>query len=156
VQLTPEIVFAVYDKGDLIGEHTSKEWEKLLSIPRQAIRDYAREGRTYGKRYNFKMVGTVASEQLESDQKDTGITMRELAEFKRSVKVGDKFAYKSYRKDFVRGVQIELERMIVVKKFFHLVQVASVADPRKTATMTYAELYKQKKNRAKKKLTVGR
>ncbi len=156
MQLTPEIVFAVYDKDNLLGEHTSKEWEKLLSIPRQAIRDYAREGRTYGKRYKFKIVGTVTTEKSESDQKDLGITMRELAEFKWSVKVGDKFTYKSYRKDFVRGVRIELEKMIVVRKFFHLVQVASVKDPRKTATMTYAELYKQKKNRTKKNLTAGR
>jgi hypothetical protein len=155
VQLTPEIVFAVYDKDNLIGEHTSKEWEKLLSIPRQAIRDYAREGRTYGKRYKFKIVGTITSEKPESDQKDVGITMRELAEFKRSVKVGDKFTYKSYRKDFVPGVRIELEKMIVVKKFPHLVQVASVKDPKRIATMTYAELYKQKKCK-KKKLTAGR
>mgnify|MGYP000080505345 CR=1 FL=1 len=154
--MTPEIVFAIYDKGNLLGEHTSKEWEKLLSIPRQAVRDYAREGRTYGKRYKFKIVGTITSEKPESDQRDPGITMRELAEFKQSVKVGDKFTYKSYRKDFVRGVQIELEKMIVVRKFLHLVQVASVKDPRKTATMTYAELYKQKKNRVKKKLTAGR
>lgn len=108
-------------------------------------KDYAREGRTYGKRYKFKIVGTITSEKPESDQKDPGITMRELAEFKQSVKVGDKFTYKSYRKDFVRGVRIELEKMIVVRKFHHLVQVASVADPRKTATMSYAELYKQKK-----------
>lgn len=154
--MTPEIIFKVYDKGDLIGEHTSKEWEKLLSIPRQAIRDYAREGRTYGKRYKFKIVGTITSEKPEPDQKDPGITMRELEEFKRSVKVGDKFTYKSYRKDFVQGVRIEFEKMIVVRKFLHLVQVASVADPSKTATMTYAELYKQKKNRTKKKLTTGR
>ena len=154
--MTPEIVFAVYDKGDLIGEHTSKEWEKLLSIPRQAIRDYAREGRTYGKRYKFKIVGTITPEKPELEQKDTGITMRELADFKWSVKVGDKFTYKSYRKDFVRGVRIELEKMIVVRKFPHLVQVANVADPRKTATMSYAELYKQKKNRKKKKLIAGR
>lgn len=154
--MTPEIIYAVYDKGKPLGEHTSKEWEDQLSIPRQAIRDYAREGRTYGKRYKFKIVGTVTSEKPESEQNDTGITMCELTEFKRSVKVGDKFTYKSYRKDFVRGVQIELEKMIVVRKFFYLVQVASVADPSKTATMTYAELYKQKKSRAKKKLIAGR
>lgn len=159
--MTPEIIYAAYDKGNLIGEHTTKEWEKLLSITRQAIRDYAREGRTYGKQYKFKIVGTVTSEKPGSEkpgseQNDTGITMCELAEFKRSVKVGDKFTYKSYRKDFVHGVQIELEKMIVVRKFFHLVQVTSLADPRKTATITYAELYKQKKNRAKKKLTAGR
>ena len=154
--MTPEIVFAVYDKDNLIGEHTSKEWEKLLSIPRQAIRDYAREGRIYGKRYKFKIVGTITTEKPESEQKDPGITMRELAEFKRSVKVGDKFTYKSYRKDFVRGVRIDLEKMIVVRKFPHLVQVASIVDPRKTATITYVELYKQKKNRTKKKLTAGR
>lgn len=154
--MTPEIVFAVYDKGDLIGEHTSKEWEKLLSIPRQAIRDYAREGRTYGKRYEFKMVGTVASDGVETEPEEPGITMRDLAEFKRSVKVGDKFTYKSYRKDFVLGVRIELEKMIVVRKFPHLVQVASVKDPKRIATMSYTELYKQKKNRAKKKLTTGR
>ena len=150
-------LYAVYDKGRLLGEHTTKEWENLLSIPRQAIRDYAREGRTYGKRYAFEMVGMIASEQSQPDQKDTGITMLELAEFKRSVKVGDKFAYRSYRKDFVRGVRIELEKMVVVRKFPHLVQVESLAEPKRTATMTYADLYKQKRNRARKKaLTAGR
>lgn len=149
-------LYAVYDKGKLLGEHTTKEWESLLSIPRQAIRDYAREGRTYGKRYEFKMVGTITSEGAEPEPEDPGITMRELAEFKRSLKVGDKFAYKSYRKDFVRGVRIELEKMIVVRKFPHLVQVESLKEPKRTATMSYAELYKQKKNRAKKKLTAGR
>jgi len=149
-------LYAVYDKGKLMGEHTSKEWEDLLSIPRQAIRDYAREGRTYGKRYKFKMMGTIASEELEPDPKVQDITMRDLEEFKWSVKVGDKFTYVSYRKDFVRGVKIESEKMIVVRKFPHIVQVASLTDPKRTATMNYAELYKQKKNRAKKKLTAGR
>lgn len=149
-------LYAVYDKGKMLGEHTTKEWEDLLSIPRQAIRDYAREGRTYGKRYAFEMVGTVASDGAETEPEDPGITMRELEEFKRSVKVGDKFAYKSYRKDFVRGVRIELEKMIVVRKFPHIVQVASVKNPKRTATMSYEELYKQKKNRVKKKLTAGR
>lgn len=149
-------LYAVYDKGKLLGEHTTKEWEKLLSIPRQAIRDYAREGRTYGKRYKFEMMGTIASENTEPDQEEPGITTHELAEFKRSVKTGDKFAYKSYRKDFVRGVRIESERMIVVKKFPHLVQVESLTEPKRTTTMTYAELYKQKKNISKKKLTTGR
>lgn len=149
-------LYAVYDKGKPLGEHTTKEWEDLLSIPRQAIRDYAREGRTYGKRYEFKMVGTVASDGVETEPEEPGITMRDLAEFKRSVKVGDKFTYKSYRKDFVLGVRIELEKMIVVRKFPHLVQVASVKDPKRIVTMSYTELYKQKKNRAKKKLTTGR
>lgn len=149
-------LYAVYDKGNLIGEHTTKEWEDLLSIPRQAIRDYAREGRTYGKRYTFEMAKKIVSEQPEPDEKNSGITMRDLVEFKRSVKVGDKFTYKSYRKDFVRGVRIEAEKMIVVRKFPHIVQVASVKDPKRTATMSYEELYKQKKNRVKKKLTSGR
>lgn len=144
-------LYAVYDKGKLLGEHTTKEWEKRLSIPRQAIRDYAREGRTYGKRYKFEMMGTIASENTEPDQEEPGITTHELAEFKRSVKVGDKFACKSYRKDFVRGVRIESERMIVVKKFPHLVQVESLTEPKRTTTMTYMELYKQKKNRSEKK-----
>ncbi|MDW2799880.1 hypothetical protein RZO55_20115 [Clostridium boliviensis] len=146
-------LYAVYDKGKPLGEHTTKEWENLLSIPRQAIRDYAREGRIYGKRYEFKMMGTIASEKSEPDQEDTGITTRELAEFKQSVKVGDKFAYKSYRKDFVRGVRVESEKMIVVRKFPHLVQVESLTEPKRTATMSYAELYKQKKRRKKKKTT---
>ena len=154
--MTSKTLYAVYDNGKPLGKHTTKEWEDLLYIPRQVIRDYAREGRTYGKRYKFKMVGTIASDGAEPEPEDPGVTMRELAEFKRSVKVGDKFTCKSYRKDFGRGVRIELEKMIVVRKFFHLVQVADLADPRKTATMTYAELYKQKKNRAKKKLTAGR
>lgn len=149
-------LYAVYDKGKLLGEHTTKEWENLLSIPRQAIRDYAREGRTYGKRYKFKMVGTVASEQSEPDQEDPGITVRELAEFKRSVKVGDKFTYVSYRKDFVRGVRVESEKMIVVRKCPHIVQLESLKEPKRTSTITYTELYKQKKNRSKKKVTAGR
>ncbi|MGC6173231.1 hypothetical protein [Lacrimispora sp. 38-1] len=154
--MTPKILYAVYDKGKPLGEHTTKEWEDLLSIPRQAIRDYAREGRTYGKRYKFKMVGTVASDGVEIEPEEPGITMRELAEFKLSVKAGDKFTYKSYRKDFVRGVRIDLEKMIVVRKFPHLVQVESLTEPKRTATMSYAELYKQKKNRSKKKSTAGR
>lgn len=149
--MTPEIIYAAYDKGNLIGEHTTKEWEKLLSIPRQAIRDYAREGRTYGKRYKFKIVETVSSDGVEPEPEDPGITVHELEEFKRSVKVGDKFIYKSYRKDFVRGVQIELEKMIVVRKFPHLVQVASVKDPNRVATMSYEELYKQKKRKKRLK-----
>ena len=154
--MTPEIIYAGYDKGNPIGEHTSREWGNLLSIPRQAIRDYAREGRTYRKRYEFEIVGTILSEKPETDQMDTGFTVQELTQFKRSVKAGDKFTYKSYRKDFVRGVLIELEKMIVVRKFPHIVQVASVKDPKRTATMSYEELYKQKKNRAKKKKTAGR
>ena len=154
--MTPEIVYVAYDGGKLLGEHTTKEWEDLLSIPRQAIRDYAREGRTYGKRYAFKIVEMISPEDSEPDQKDAGITIYDLAEFKRSVKVGDKFTYKSYRKDFVRGVRIESEKMRVVRKFSHLVQVESIKDPNWTATMNYEELYEQKKNRARKKLTTGR
>jgi hypothetical protein len=144
-----EIIYAVYDNRKLLGEHISKEWEDLLSVPRQAVRDNAREGRTYGKRYAFKIAGKGVTK--ETDQKDLGITMRELVEFKRSVKVGDKFVYVSYRKDFVRGVQIESEKMIVVRKFHHIVQVTSLKNPNRTATMTYAELYMQKKHKKKKK-----
>lgn len=152
--MTPEIIYAAYDKGNLIGEHTTKEWESILSIPRQAIRDYAREGRTYGKRYKFKIARTVSSEGKEPEPEDPCITVREIEEFKQTVKVGDKFAYKSYRKDFVRGVRIELEKMIVVRKFPHLVRGASVKDPNRVATMSYEELYKQKKR--KKRLKTGR
>ena len=148
-------LYTVYDKGKPLGEHTTKEWEDLLSIPRQAIRDYAREGRTYGKRYAFEMVGTVASDGEETEPENPGITMRDLAEFKRSVKVGDKFTYKSYRRDFVWGVRIETEKMIVVRKFPHLVQVESVKDPKRIATMSYVELFKQKKRRKKKKTARG-
>ncbi|WP_124067399.1 hypothetical protein [Clostridium sp. E02] len=148
-----EIIYAVYDNGKLLGEHTSKEWEDLLSVPRQAVRDYAREGRTYGKRYKFKIAGKSVNK--ETDQKDLGITIRELQEFKKYVKVGDKFTYVSYRKDFVRGVQVESEKMKVVRKFKHIVQVTSLKDPNRTETMNYADLYMQKKRR-KKKLTTGR
>ena len=61
----------------------------------------------------------------------------------------------SYRKDFIQGIQVESEKMIVVGKFNHIVQVTSLKDPKRTATMTYAELYMQKKNK-KKKLAAGR
>lgn len=148
-----EIIYEVYDNGTLLGEHTSKEWEDLLSVPRQAVRDYAREGRTYGKRYKFKVAGKGVTK--EADLKDLGITVRELEEFKRSVKVGDKFTYVSYRKDFVQGIQIESEKMFIVKKYPHIVEVASLKDPNRTATMTYTELLVQK-NRAKKNLKARR
>ena len=140
--MTPEIIYAAYDKGTLLGEHTSMEWEDLLSIPRQTIRDYAREGRTYGKRYKFKVVKKIVLEESEPDQKKSGITTRDLVEFKRSMKIGDKFT-------------VEFEKMIVVRRFPHIVQLASLKDPKRTATVNYAELYKQKKRRKKKK-TVGR
>lgn len=138
VQVAFKTLYAVYDKGKPLGEHTTKEWEDLLSIPRQAIRDYAREGRTYGKQYAFEMVGTITSEKPESEQKDLGITVRVLAEFKRSVKVGDKFVYEDSCK------------FAVVRKYRNIVELVSLKEPKRSVTMTYMELFKQRKKDSKR------
>ena len=89
----------------------------------------------------YEIIFSGKSVTKETDQKDLGITICKLVEFKRSVKVGDKFTYVSYRKDFIQGIQVESEKMIVVEKFTHIVQVTSLKDPKRTAIMTYAELY---------------
>lgn len=137
-------LYAVYDKGKLLGEHTTKEWEKLLSIPRQAIRDYAREGRSYKHRYTFK---AVREENLEDKQpEETEITVQDLREFRRTLKVRSKFVYEDSCK------------FIVVRKYRNIAELVSVEDSKRSVTMTYMELLKQRNHRKKKKkkLTAGR
>ncbi|WP_313187359.1 hypothetical protein [Lacrimispora sp.] len=151
-----ENLYAVYDSGKLLGEHTAKEWEAALYIPRQTTRDYAREGRTYGGRYTFKVIIGV-SKEVEASQEDPEITAKDLEKFKQSLKIGARFAYESFRKDFVRGTRITSEKVIVVKKYPHIVELASLKDSKRIVTMTYTELLKQKRDRTKKKvLTAGR
>lgn len=152
-----ESLYAVYDNGKLLGEHTAKEWEVALPIPRQAIYDYAREGRAYKGRYTFKAAGTDISGEVEASQEDPDITARDLAKFKKSLRVGARFVYESFRRDFVRGTRITSEKVVVVRKYPHIVELASLKEPKRLVTMTYTELLGQKMDRAKKKLlTVGR
>uniref|UniRef100_UPI0006D23469 hypothetical protein n=1 Tax=Clostridium sp. NkU-1 TaxID=1095009 RepID=UPI0006D23469 len=109
-----ENLYAAYDAGKLLGERTSKEWEVALSIPRQTIRDYAREKRAYGGRYTFRLAGTGVPGEAEASQEDPEITARDIEEFKRSLRIGARFVYESFRKDFVRGTRITSEKVVVV------------------------------------------
>lgn len=125
-------LYEMYDNGVKQGERTSLEWEELLSIPRQAIRDYAREGRAYKHRYTFK---AVREENLEdkTQQEEIEITVQDLREFRRSLKIGSKFVYEDSCK------------VIVVKKYRNIVELVSLKDQKRSVTMTYAELFKQRK-----------
>ena len=130
-------LYEMYDNGVKQGERTSLEWEELLSIPRQAIRDYAREGRSYKHRYTFK---AVREENLEdkTQQEETEITVQDLREFRRSLKIGSKFVYEDSCK------------VIVVRKYRNIVELVSLKDPKRSVTMTYMELLKQQKNKVKR------
>lgn len=135
-------LYEMYDNGVKQGERTSKEWEELLSIPRQAIRDYAREGRSYKHRYTFKAVREESME--DNQQEDTEITIQDLREFRRSLKIGSSFVYE------------DSSNVIVVRKYRNIVELVSLKEPKRSVTMTYMELLKQRKNRSKKRLTAGR
>lgn len=124
-------LYEMYDNGVKQGERASKDWEELLSIPRQAIRDYAREGRAYKQRYTFKAVLEDPAE--DNQQEDTGITVQDLREFRRSLKIGSKFVYEDSCK------------VIVVRKYRNIVELVNLKEPKRSVTMTYMDLYKQKK-----------
>jgi len=145
----------MYDNGELQGVCTSKEWAEMLHVSVHLVRDYAREGRAYKGRYTFKAV--QEDDVMDKRQVNAEITARDLVEFKRSLKVGTKFVYESFRKDFVRGTRIASEKVVVVREYPHVVELVSLKDPRRSVTMTYTELLRQKKDRAKEKtLTAGR
>lgn len=139
-------LYAVWDHEKPLGEHTCQEWEELLSVPRQSIRDYAREGRIYKNRFKIVLVENVE----EASRVNQDITVQELEQFKRSLKIGAKFVYESHRKDFVLGTRLTSEKVAVAKKFPHIVELVSLENPKRSVTMTYAELLVQKKNRALK------
>lgn len=149
-------LYALYDNGEFQGERPSKEWAEALHVSVHLVRDYAREGRAYKGRYTFKAVQEDESEEKVL-QEDPKITAQDLAEFKRSLKIGARFVHETFRKDFVRGTRITSEKVVVVRKFPHIVELVSLKDPKRSVTMTYTELLRQKKDRAKKKaLTAGR
>lgn len=129
-------LYEMYDNGVKQGERTSLEWEKLLSIPRQAIRDYAREGRSYKHRYTFKAVREDPVE--DNQQEETEITVQDLQAFKWSLKIGSKFVYEDSCK------------FTVVRKYRNIVELVSLKDPKRSVTMTYMDLYKQKKKSGRK------
>ncbi|WP_313152084.1 hypothetical protein [Lacrimispora sp.] len=152
-----EKLYAAYDYGKLLGEHTSREWEIALSIKRQTIRDYAREGRTYGGRYTFRTTGEGVLKETEDSQEEPEITAQDLEKFKRSLKIGARFVYESFRKDFVRGSRYSTEKVIVMRKYPHIVELISLKDRKRIVTMSYTELLRQRKDRMKKKkLASGR
>ena len=123
--------YAMYDNGEFQGERTSKEWAEMLQVSVHLVRDYAREGRSYRQRYTFK---AVREEQVEDNQQeDAEITIQDLWEFRRSLKIGSKFVYK------------ESCKVVVVRKYRNIVELVSLKEPKKSVTMTYAELFKQRK-----------
>lgn len=147
--------YAMYDNGEFQGTRTSKEWAEMLHVSVHLVRDYAREGRAYKGRYTFKAV--QEDDVGDKRQVNADITALDLAEFKRSLKVGTKFVYESFRKDFVRGTRIASEKVIVARKYPHIVELVSLEDSKRVVTMTYTELLWQRKARVKKKtLTAGR
>ncbi len=148
--------YAMYDNGEFQGARTSKEWAEVLQVSVHLVRDYAREGRAYKGRYTFKAVRKDEPED-KTLQADTEITALDLVKFKRSLKIGARFDYESFRKDFVRGTRVTSEKVIVVRKYPHIVVLVSLKDPKRSMTMAYTELLMQKKDKMKKKaLTAGR
>jgi hypothetical protein len=129
-----QYLYTAYDNGEPIGARTGREWADELHIPRQSIIDYARSGKSYRGRYVFQKIET-----------DLQTPVYDLAEFKRSVKIGDRFNFESFRKDFVKGTRIRSEKMVVVRKYPHIVKLAGLHDPGRKVTMTYTELLEQKK-----------
>ncbi len=138
-------LYAMYDNGEFQGAHTSKEWAEMLHVSVHLVRDYAREGKSYKGRYTFRAI-----QEDEVWEVNTEIKARDLAEFKRSLKFGARFAYESFRKDFVRGTRVTSEKIFVVRKYPHIVELVSLNDPKRSVTMTYTELLKQRKARIKK------
>jgi hypothetical protein len=134
--------YEMYDNGVYQGERTSKEWAEMLQVSVHLVRDYAREGRSYKGRYTFKAVRENPEDKTQSE--DKGITVQDLREFRRSLRIGSKFVYEGSCK------------VSVVRKYPHIVELVSLEDSKRLVTMTYAELFNQRKNRTKKKLTVGR
>lgn len=148
--------YAMYDNGELQGVCTSKEWAEVLQVSVHLVRDYAREGRAYKGRYTFKAIRNDEPED-KTQRVDTEITALDLVKFKRSLKIGARFDYESFHKDFVRGTRVMSEKVIVAKKYPHIVVLVSLKDPKRSVTMTYKELLMQKQNRMKNKaLTAGR
>jgi len=49
------------------------------------------------------------------------------------------------------GHGLQPKKVIVVRKYPHIVELVSLKDPKRSVTMTYTELLKQKKDRARKK-----
>lgn len=147
-------LYEMYDNGVKQGERTSKEWADMLQVSIHLVRDYAREGRAYKGRYKFNAVREECSE--EAQQEEPEITVQDLQKFKRSLKIGTRFVHNSFRKDFVRGTQVTSEKVVVARKFPHIVELVSLNDPKRSVTMTYMELLKQRNSRKKQKLTAGR
>ncbi|MDR7813368.1 hypothetical protein [Lacrimispora sp.] len=147
--------YAMYDNGEFQGARTSKEWAEVLHVSVHLIRDYAREGRAYKGRYTFRAVRE--DDVGDKRQVNAVITVRDLEEFKWSLKTGAKFVYRDYRKDLVKGSRISSEKVVVVRKFRHIVKLVSLKDPESWVTMSYTELLRQRKDRMKKKkLASGR
>lgn len=86
----------MYDNGVKQGERTSKEWADVLQVSVQLVRDYAREGRSYKHRYTFKAVRKNPGDLTQSEE--TEITVKDLREFRRTLKIGVKL----FMKDLVR------------------------------------------------------
>lgn len=73
------------------------------------------------------------------------ILRKDVDKIKESVKIGDKFIYKTIYKDVGDGtVRPKIERVAVVKKYPHIVQVVNAKRPGRLKSMTYIEILFQK------------
>ena len=136
-------LYEMYDNDVKQGERTSKEWAEMLHVSVHLVRDYAREGRSYKHRYTFKAVREEKPE-YKTQSEDKGITVQDLREFRRTLKVGSKFVYEGSGK------------VVVLRKYRNIVELVSQEEPKRFVTMTYMELLKQRNDRKNKKLTPGR
>ncbi len=125
-------LYEMYDNGEKQGERTSKEWAEMLQVSVHLVRDYAREGRTYKGRYTFKAVSEEKPED-KTQSEEVKITVQDLREFRRSLRIGSKFVYEGSCK------------VIVMRKYRNIVGLAMLEDPKRSVTMSYAELFNQRK-----------
>lgn len=73
------------------------------------------------------------------------IRRKDVDKIKELVKIGDKFTYKTIYKDVGEGtVRPKLERVAVIRKFPHIVQVVNPKKPGCIKSMTYTEILFQK------------
>lgn len=124
-------LYEMYDNGVKQGERTSREWAEMLHVSVHLVRDYAREGRSYKHRYTFKAVRENPEDLTQPEE--TEIMVQDLRGFRRTLKIGAKFVYGGSCK------------VVAARKYRNIVELVGVEDPKRSVTMTYMELYKQRK-----------
>ena len=74
------------------------------------------------------------------------IFKKDVEKVRESVKIGDKFIYKTLYKDVGdKTVRPKLEEVVVIKKYPHVVQLVNPKRPDRIRSMTYIEILFQKR-----------